>query len=86
MVVNEKVIGAIGVKGVTSQQDGQMAKTGVDALPKILGQSARGDPQTLDSGALAPCRHDRRWPEGHGGDRRESSCNTCGLAQCQPEE
>ena len=38
MVVNENVIGAIGVSGVTAQQDGQMAKTGVDALPKILGQ------------------------------------------------
>ena len=44
MVVNENIIGAIGVKGVTSQQDGHIAKTGVDALPKILGQSARGDP------------------------------------------
>jgi glc operon protein GlcG len=38
IVVNEKVIGAIGVSGVTSQQDGQIAKAGVDALPKILGQ------------------------------------------------
>jgi glc operon protein GlcG len=38
IVVNENVIGAIGVSGVTAQQDGQMAKTGVDALPKILGQ------------------------------------------------
>jgi len=33
-----KVIGAIGVSGVTSQQDGQVAKAGVDALPKILGR------------------------------------------------
>ena len=38
IVVNEKVIGAIGVSGVTSQQDGQIAKAGADALPKILGQ------------------------------------------------
>ena len=38
MVVNENVIGAIGVRGVTSQQDGQMPKAGVDALPQILGQ------------------------------------------------
>ena len=38
IIVNEKVIGAIGVSGMTSQQDGQMAKAGVDALPKILGQ------------------------------------------------
>jgi uncharacterized protein GlcG (DUF336 family) len=38
ILVNEKVIGAIGVSGVTAQHDGQMAKAGVDALPKILGQ------------------------------------------------
>ena len=38
MVVNENVIGAIGVSGVTAQQDGQMPKAGVDALPPILGQ------------------------------------------------
>jgi glc operon protein GlcG len=37
MGVNENVIGAIGVSGVTAQQDGQMAKAGVDALPHILG-------------------------------------------------
>jgi hypothetical protein len=72
IVVNENVIGAIGVSGVTAQQDGQMAQAGVDALPQILGPEARGAPQTLDSGALAPCRRDRRWPEGHGGDRREA--------------
>jgi uncharacterized protein GlcG (DUF336 family) len=29
---------AVGDSGVTAQQDGQMAKAGVDALPKILGQ------------------------------------------------
>ena len=36
ITVDGKVIGAIGVSGVTSQQDGQIAKAGVDALPKIL--------------------------------------------------
>jgi glc operon protein GlcG len=38
IIVNEKVIGAIGVSGVTSQQDGQIAKAGADALATILGQ------------------------------------------------
>ena len=38
IVVNENVIGAIGVSGVTAQQDGQSAQAGVDALPQILGQ------------------------------------------------
>ena len=38
IVVNDKVIGAIGVSGVTAQQDGPIAKAGADALPKILGQ------------------------------------------------
>jgi uncharacterized protein GlcG (DUF336 family) len=38
IAVDEKVIGAIGVSGVTAQQDGQIAKAGVDALPKILGK------------------------------------------------
>ena len=38
IVVNETVIGAIGVSGVTAQQEGQLAKAGADALPKILGQ------------------------------------------------
>jgi len=33
IVVDGEVIGAIGVSGVTSQQDGQIAKAGVDALP-----------------------------------------------------
>jgi uncharacterized protein GlcG (DUF336 family) len=32
IIVNGKVIGAIGVSGVTSQQDGIVAKAGVDAL------------------------------------------------------
>ena len=36
ITVDGKVIGAIGVSGVTSQQDGQIAKAGLDALPKIL--------------------------------------------------
>jgi uncharacterized protein GlcG (DUF336 family) len=44
IVVNDKVIGAIGVSGVTSQLDGQIAKAGADALPKILGQYAKGAP------------------------------------------
>ncbi|MFN0168189.1 MAG: GlcG/HbpS family heme-binding protein [Bryobacteraceae bacterium] len=38
IVVDGKVLGAIGVSGVTSQQDGQIAKAGVDALAKILGR------------------------------------------------
>ena len=33
-----RVIGAIGVSGVTSQQDGQIAKAGLDALAKIAGK------------------------------------------------
>lgn len=32
VVVDGKVIGAIGVSGVTAQQDGQIAKAGLDAL------------------------------------------------------
>lgn len=38
ILVDGKVVGAIGVSGVTSQQDGQIAKAGLDALPKILGK------------------------------------------------
>jgi glc operon protein GlcG len=38
LTLDGKVIGAIGVSGVTAQQDGQIAKAGVDALPKILGR------------------------------------------------
>ena len=34
IVVDGKIIGAIGVSGVTSEQDGQIAKAGVDALLK----------------------------------------------------
>ena len=36
IAVDGKVLGAIGVSGVTGQQDAQIAKAGVDALPKIL--------------------------------------------------
>ena len=32
LVVDGKIIGAIGVSGVTSQQDGQIAQAGVNAL------------------------------------------------------
>jgi glc operon protein GlcG len=38
LIVDDKVIGAIGVSGVTAQQDGQIAKAGAEALPKILGK------------------------------------------------
>ncbi len=38
IAVDGKIIGAIGVSGVTSQQDGMVAKAGLDALPKILGK------------------------------------------------
>lgn len=34
IVVDGKIIGAIGVSGATSEQDGQMAKAGLDALLK----------------------------------------------------
>ncbi len=34
LMVNGKVIGAIGISGVTSQQDGQIAKAGAEALSK----------------------------------------------------
>jgi glc operon protein GlcG len=34
LVVSGKMIGAIGVSGVTAAQDGQTAKAGVDALSK----------------------------------------------------
>jgi glc operon protein GlcG len=33
-----QMLGAIGVSGVTSQQDGQIAKAGVDALASIVGR------------------------------------------------
>ncbi|MBI3325869.1 MAG: heme-binding protein [Nitrospinae bacterium] len=38
LVGDGKVVGAIGVSGVTAQQDGQIAKAGADALAKILGR------------------------------------------------
>jgi glc operon protein GlcG len=38
ITVDNEVIGAVGVSGMTAQQDGQIAQAGVDALPKILGQ------------------------------------------------
>ena len=38
LVVDGKLVGGIGVSGVTSQQDGQIAKAGADALPKLLGR------------------------------------------------
>jgi uncharacterized protein GlcG (DUF336 family) len=36
LVAEGKMIGAVGVSGVTSQQDGVVAKAAVDALAKIL--------------------------------------------------
>jgi uncharacterized protein GlcG (DUF336 family) len=36
ITVGNQVIGAVGVSGVTAQQDGMIAQAGVDALPKIL--------------------------------------------------
>jgi glc operon protein GlcG len=38
ITVGNQVIGAIGVSGVTAQQDGMIAQAGVDALPKIIGR------------------------------------------------
>jgi uncharacterized protein GlcG (DUF336 family) len=38
IVMGDQFLGAIGVSGVQSNQDGQIAKAGVDALPKIVGQ------------------------------------------------
>jgi uncharacterized protein GlcG (DUF336 family) len=38
ITVDNKVLGAIGVSGVTGQQDAQIATAGVNALPKILGK------------------------------------------------
>jgi glc operon protein GlcG len=38
LIVDGKVIGAIGVSGVTAAQDGQIAKAGVDALAKASGR------------------------------------------------
>jgi glc operon protein GlcG len=38
LVVGGEMIGAIGVSGVTSQQDGQIAQAGADALAAIAGK------------------------------------------------
>lgn len=38
LVIDGKVIGGIGVSGVTSQQDGMIAKAGVDALSQLVGR------------------------------------------------
>jgi len=38
ITVEGQVIGAVGVSGVTAQQDGMVAQAGVNALPKILSQ------------------------------------------------
>jgi glc operon protein GlcG len=38
VTVEGQVIGAVGISGVTAQQDGMIAQAGVDALPKILGR------------------------------------------------
>ena len=38
ITVDGEVIGAIGVSGVTAQQDGMIGQAGIDALPKILGE------------------------------------------------
>jgi glc operon protein GlcG len=38
LTVDGKVIGAIGISGVTAAQDGQIAKAGTDALAKVLGR------------------------------------------------
>lgn len=38
ITVEGRIIGAIGVSGVTSQQDAQVAKAGLEALAKILGR------------------------------------------------
>ena len=38
LMVDDKLIGAIGVSGATAQQDGQVAKAGADALAKVLGK------------------------------------------------
>jgi len=36
ITIDKQVIGAVGVSGVTAQQDGMIAQAGIDALPKIL--------------------------------------------------
>jgi glc operon protein GlcG len=39
LMVDGKILGAIGVSGGTSAQDGQAATSAVEALPKIIGRS-----------------------------------------------
>jgi glc operon protein GlcG len=36
--IEDQIIGAVGISGVTAQQDGMIAQAGVDALPKVLGR------------------------------------------------
>jgi uncharacterized protein GlcG (DUF336 family) len=38
LAVDGEMIGAIGVSGVTAQQDGQIAQAGADALASIVGK------------------------------------------------
>lgn len=38
VLVDGKLIGAVGVSGVQSNQDAQIAKAGIDALPRITGR------------------------------------------------
>jgi uncharacterized protein GlcG (DUF336 family) len=38
LTVDGQMIGAIGVSGVTAQQDGMIAQAGVDALAGIVGK------------------------------------------------
>ena len=40
LTVDGVVVGAIGISGVTAQQDGMIAQAGADALPGILAQPA----------------------------------------------
>ena len=37
LTLDGQMIGAIGVSGVTAQQDGQIAQAGADALPRVAG-------------------------------------------------
>jgi glc operon protein GlcG len=38
LMADDKLIGSIGVSGVTASQDGQIAQAGAAALPKLLGK------------------------------------------------
>ena len=86
ILVYETVIGAMGVSGVTAQQEGQMAKAGADALAKILEPEAQSDPRRRTA-------VQRRLAGATGGGRKgleeadaRHGCSTCGLAQGQPAE